>query len=68
VISPLCQEVVRRIDELFRIQRDISGCGADQRRARRQELSAPLMADLQAWMREQRGKLSRSNDVAKAID
>jgi hypothetical protein len=27
-----------------------------------------LVADLQAWMREQRGKLSRSNDVAKAID
>ena len=68
MISPLCLEAVRRIDELFSIERDIIGCGADQRRARRQELSAPLVADLQAWMREQRGKLSRSNDVAKAID
>ena len=32
------------------------------------ELSAPLVADLESWMREQRAKLSRSNDVAKAMD
>jgi transposase len=67
-ISPLCLEAVRRIDELFSIERDITGCGADQRRARRQELSAPKVADLRAWMHEQRGKLSGSNDVAKAMD
>jgi hypothetical protein len=34
----------------------------------RRELSAPLVADLEAWMRQQRAKLSRSNDVAKAMD
>src|SRR5439155_1970312 len=34
----------------------------------RQELSAPLVADLEAWMREQRAKLSRRNEVAKAMD
>jgi hypothetical protein len=68
VISPLCLEAVRRMDELFSIERDISGCGADLRHAKRQELSAPLVADLHAWMREQRGKLSGSNDVAKAMD
>ena len=67
-ISPLCLEAVRRIDELFSIERDISGCRVDQRRARRQELSAPKVADLRAWMHEQRGKLSGSNDVAKAMD
>jgi len=67
-ISPLCLEAVRRIDELFSIERDISGCGADQRRAKRQELSAPKVADLHTWMREQRCKLSDSNDVAKAMD
>jgi transposase len=37
-------------------------------RAVRQERSAPLVADLEAWLREQRTKLSRGNDVAKAID
>ena len=30
--------------------------------------SGPLVADLEAWMRQQRAKLSRSNDVAKAMD
>src|SRR4051794_27601493 len=41
---------------------------AERRRAVRRELSAPLVADLEAWMRDQRAKLSRRNDVAKAMD
>ena len=34
----------------------------------RQDLSKPLLDDLHAWMVHERGKLSRGNDVAKAID
>jgi transposase len=68
LISPLALEAVRRIDALFEIERAINGQSAEQRKAVRQELSAPLVADLQAWMREQRAKLSRGNDVAKAMD
>jgi Transposase IS66 family len=34
----------------------------------RQEQSASLVADLEAWMRIERAKLSRSNDVAKAME
>jgi transposase len=68
VISPLALEAVRRIDALFEIERAINGQSADRRKAIRQELSAPLVADLEAWMREQRAKLSRGNDVAKAMD
>jgi transposase len=68
VISPLAMEAVRRIDALFEIERSINGQSAEQRRAVRQELSAPLVADLESWMREQRAKLSRGNDVAKAMD
>lgn len=68
VISPLALEAVRRIDELFEIERAINGETPERRRAVRQELSAPLVANLEAWMREQRAKLSRGNDVAKAMD
>ena len=68
MISPLALDVVRRIDALFEIERAINGQSADRRKAVRQELSAPLIADLEAWMREQRAKLSRGNDVAKAMD
>ena len=39
-----------------------------ERRAVRQELSAPVIAGLEAWMRAERPKLARGNDVAKAMD
>jgi transposase len=68
VISPLALEAVRRIDAVFEIERAINGQSAEKRKAVRQELSAPLVADLEAWMREQRAKLSRGNEVAKAMD
>jgi transposase len=68
VISPLALEMVRRIDALFEIERSINGQSAERRRAVRQELSAPLVADLERWLRQQRPKLSRGNDVAKAMD
>lgn len=67
-ISPLALEAVRRMDALFEIERGINGQTAEQRRAVRQELSAPVVADLERWMREQRAKLSRGNDLAKAMD
>jgi transposase len=68
VISPLALEAVRRIDALFEIERSINGDSAERRRAVRQELSAPLVTDLERWLREHRPKLSRGNDLAKAMD
>jgi transposase len=68
VISPLALEAVRRIDALFEIERSINGQSAERRRTVRQEVSGPLVADLQSWLREQRAKLSRGNDLAKAMD
>lgn len=67
-ISPLALEAVRRIDALFEIERGINGRSADERRAIRQVLSAPLIADLETWMRLERPTLPRGNDVAKAMD
>ena len=68
VISPLAIEAVRWIDALFEIERSINGASAQERRAVRQELAAPLVTDLEVWMREERAKLSRGSDVAKAMD
>jgi transposase len=68
VISPLALEAVRRIDAIFEIERAINGRTAEERKAVRQELSAPMVAELEVWMREQRAKLARGNDVAKAMD
>jgi hypothetical protein len=68
VISPLAVEAVRRIDRLFDIERSINGQSVERRRRARQELSAPLIANLECWLREERPKLSRGNDLAKAMD
>ena len=68
VISPMALETVRRIDVLFEIERSINGLSADQRKTVRQDRSAPLVASLQTWMREERARLSRHNDLAKAMD
>jgi transposase len=67
-ISPLASEAVRRIDALFDIEREINGFDIDRRKAVRQERSAPLIAELGTWMREERARLSRHSDVAKAMD
>jgi transposase len=68
VFSPLAVEAVRRIDALFDIERSINGQSVERRRQVRQELSGPLIADLERWLREERPKLSRGNDLAKAMD
>ncbi len=68
VFSPIALEAVQRIDALFEIERAINGLSADDRKAARQDQSAPLVASLRTWMREQRAKLSRHNDLAKAMD
>jgi transposase len=68
IISPIALEAVKRIDALFDIERDINGRPATERLAIRQELSAPRVAELERWMREQRARLSRHDPVAKALD
>ncbi len=67
-ISPVALEAVKRIDALFNIERGINGMSADERLCVRQEQSAPLVAVLEVWLRDERSRLSRSASVAKPID
>ena len=67
-ISPAALEAVRRIDALFDIERGINGKSAEERLRVRKEQSAPLLMALEAWLREQRARLSNSSSVAKPID
>jgi len=67
-ISPLALEIVQRMDRLFEIERSINGSSVDERRAARQELSRPLVDELEARMRAERPKLERGSDLAKAMD
>jgi len=65
---PIAIEAVRRIDELFAIERDINGLPPDQRVRVRRERSKPLTEDLERWLRAERRKLSSKNPLAKAMD
>jgi transposase len=66
--APLAIEAVRRIDAIFAIEREINGKSAEQRLAVRREQVAPLVTALEQWMRNERAKLSRHNDIAKTMD
>lgn len=66
--APLAVEAVRQIDAIFAVEREINGQPALQRLATRKENVAPLVAELESWMRPARAKLSRHADVAKAMD
>ena len=66
--APLAIEAVRRIDAIFDAERAINGLPAEARLSLRRQHIAPLVTELETWMRESRGKLSRHNPVAKAMD
>ncbi|MGO4830807.1 IS66 family transposase, partial [Rhizobiaceae sp. 2RAB30] len=67
-ISPIAFEAVKRIDLLFDIERDINGLAAEQRLAGRSKRCAPLVAELEEWIRGERVRLSRHAPAAQAID
>ncbi|MHB1711835.1 MAG: IS66 family transposase [Acidimicrobiales bacterium] len=67
-VAPMALAALQRIDTLFEIERGINGRSPAERLAVRQQLCGPLVTELESWMRAERAKLSRHNDVAKAMD
>jgi transposase len=66
--APIAIEAVGRIDALFAIEREINGVPPERRLAVRAERSAPLLLQLETWLRQQRARLSSKSETAKAID
>lgn len=67
-ISPLALEAVKRIDAILDVEHEINGNHPDERLAGRREYVAPPVAEFETWMRTERPRLSRRNDIAKAMD
>ncbi len=67
-ISPIAFQAVQKFDAIFALERSINGSLPDERVAARRRDIAPLVDDLIDWMRRERSKLSRHNEVAKAMD
>jgi hypothetical protein len=51
--SPVALAAVKRIDALIDIERDINGLSAEERLRVRKEQSAPILAALETWLREE---------------
>ena len=66
--APIAIEAVRRIDEIFAIERTVLGQPPAVRKATRQASSKPLVTDLEAFLREKRALLSAKSETAKAIN
>jgi hypothetical protein len=67
-LSPLAMAAVQKIDVIFAAERAINGRPSHERLAARQSDVAPLVDELLDWIRSERARLSRHNEVAKAID
>ena len=67
VLSPIAIEIVRQMDALFEIERQINGLTPQKRRAVRQERVRPLVEALHDYMAQKRSTLSPKHDLAKAM-
>ena len=68
VISPIALEAVKRIDEIFEIEREINGSAPEIRHAVRQERVKPLVEALHVWMKEQRARVSGKSHIGAALN
>ena len=65
--APIAVAAVERFDALFAIEREINGLPAQERLRVRSERSRPLAVVLEAWLREQRARVSGQSKIAQAI-
>ena len=65
--TPIAAEALTRIAAFYRIEDEIRGRSADQRRAVRQERSRPLVEDLEPWLRTRLQLISQKTKLAAAI-
>ena len=65
--SPLAEQALQRIAELYAIEADIRGQTADERRTIRQERSRPLVEAMHTWLTETLDRISGRSALAQAI-
>ena len=65
--APIAAEALERIAALYRIEAEIRGSSADERRAARQERSKPLIAAMKAWLEKTLAQLAGGSTLAQII-
>jgi transposase len=65
--APIASEALERIAALYAIEKDIRGRSPEERRAVRHDRTRPLLADLEAWLRQKLALISQKIKLAEAI-
>lgn len=65
--APIAEDGVKRIGELYRIEAELRGLDPEARLAGRQERSAPLVADMQAWLVHHRARVATKSPLGEAL-
>jgi hypothetical protein len=65
--APIASEALARIAVLYRIEAEIRGRSAEERRAVRQARSRPVVEGLAPWLGEQLSRISQKSRLAEAI-
>jgi len=65
--SPIAEQALRKIQDLYAIEAEITGQSADVRLNIRRAQALPILADLKSWMTEQRRRFSSQTGLAKAL-
>jgi len=65
--APIAEEALRRIAGLYRVEAQIRGNSAEQRREVRQAESKPVVADLKTWLAAELARASAKSAIAVAI-
>lgn len=65
--SPIARQAIEKMGELFAIERGISGKSPEARLQVRREASAPLVAELKAFLETSLTRISRKGELAIAI-
>jgi transposase len=65
--APIATEALQRIAELYKIESDIRGRSAEERRDARQQRTRPIIDALEPWLREKLVLVSQKSKLAEAI-
>jgi transposase len=66
--SVVAPEALRRIAEIYRVERELVAMSGAERLAARKKITEPLWKDLRKWLEGERAKVPDGSATAKALD
>ena len=65
--TPIADEGIGQIRELYRIEKEMKGNAPDTRFTARQERSKPIIDQMKVWLRETRSRVSAKSPIGEAL-